>query len=339
MLAKRLILSCILPTLIYGGSALAATSVASSPSRSSVEETTHDSNAQTIKIGTGGKSGNYFSMASDIKNYCEQKLVSGSKLEVETTDGSVDNLMGMTEKEYSAAIVQEDVLQYFAKTQPREVNQNRLKIISGLHTESVHLLVPKGYTGDKNSDITALFESLFSSTDKKQTVSIDMLKGHTVGAWGGSVISAKALSFFMNLNLNVVEVPPTKRNAPDIPLLLVGGHPYKPVQDLLETGKYMLVPIDYSELKNKAPFYIKSSISYKSNGKIQTVPTFGVRALLVGKAFRRDTRNANMVKLARCIQDNLVDLADDPDTNPSWGTVYELDDAGEQTSWSYFPLK
>ncbi|MDC0612434.1 hypothetical protein OAP63_17020 [Vibrio sp.] len=319
MLAKKLWLGCVFVVTAFGVNA-------------------EQQSAQTIKVGTGGKSGNYYSMMNDIKDYCSDALTPGSSLQVEESDGSVDNVMGLTDKRFSAGIVQEDVLQYFKKTQPRSVNTNRIKIISGLHMESVHLLVPKGYEGDKQGGIKGMFGSLFGDDDKKP-VSIDMLKGQTIGSWGGSVVSAKALSYFMNLNLNVVEVPTKDRRAPNIPLLLVGGHPYKPVQDLLETGKYVLIPIDYAELRDKAPFYLKSTISYKNNGKIKTVPTFGVRALFVGKSFRRESRNENMTKLAQCVQDSLIDLADDPDTNPAWGSVYELEDDGEQTSWSYFPLK
>lgn len=294
--------------------------------------------SQTIRIGTGGERGNYYSMMSDVKSYCADSLTEDAHLEVQKSDGSVDNILGITDKRFTAGVVQEDVLQYFKKTQPLAVNTNRIKVISGLHMESVHLLVPKGYEGDQDSGIRGVFHSLFGN-DNQTPLSIDMLKGQTVGSWGGSIVSAKALNYFLNLYMNIVELPEDQRKDPNMPLLLVGGHPYKPVQDLLATGNYALIPIDYSELRDRAPFYLKSSISYKNNGKIKTVPTFAVRALLVGKSFRRESRNENMINLAQCVQNSLIDLADDTNTNPVWGSVYELEEDGEQTNWTYFPLK
>jgi TRAP-type uncharacterized transport system substrate-binding protein len=288
--------------------------------------------AQTLKLGSGAISGNYFSMMEDVDSYCSESLTEGTRLEVMATDGSVDNLVGMGTKTYSLGVVQEDVLQFFAKRDPRKVNENRIKVISGLHMESVHLIVPKNYSPDG-------WGGLLSSITGSKKMSIDQLKGQTIGSWGGSMISAKALSYFMGLDLDVREVPSKKRVDPGIPILLVGGHPYKPAQELLDTGKYVLIPIDYNQIKAQAQFYLPSSINYKVDGRIVDVSTFAVRALLVGKSFRKETRNENMKILAECISENLVDLADDPDTNPNWASVYEIEEQGEElSSWAYFPL-
>jgi hypothetical protein len=43
-----------------------------------------------------------------------------------------------------------------------------------------------------------------------------------------------------------------------------------------------------------------------------------------------------MMDLATCIEQNLADLADDPDTNPNWQTAYELGES--QANWPEFPL-
>ncbi|SEQ92837.1 TRAP-type uncharacterized transport system, substrate-binding protein [Amphritea atlantica] len=294
--------------------------------------------ATDVKVGTGSESGNYYSMVKDIKAYCDDALENDAHLLPVKSDGSVENLLGMNSKQFSMGVVQEDVLQYFAKTEPRKVNGNRMKVIDGMHMESLHLLIPKGYQpeGD-DAGWKAMWSGLIKD-EKPKPISLNLLKGQTVGSWGGSVISAKALSYFMGLNLNVVEIPADKRSNPNMPLVLVGGHPYKPVEQYLASGKYHLVAIDFAQLAGKAPFYIQSSVSYRVDGKIQSVPTFGVRALLIGKSFRKEERNANMVNLANCITDSLIDLADDPDTNPNWASVYELEEAGEQTNWNYFSL-
>jgi hypothetical protein len=204
--------------------------------------------------------------------------------------------------------------------------------------EPAHLLIPKGYKPkNASSSLWSDFQNLLVG-DKPAAISLDLLKGQVVGSWGGSIVSSKALSYFLGLNLNVQEVPEANRNDPQVPLLLVGGHPYQPVEKLLSTGKYLLIPIDYSKLETQAPFYMESSGSYMIDGKVTSVPTFGVRALLVGKSFRKEVRNSSSITLAKCIVKNLADLADDSETNANWGSVYELEEDGGQTNWSYFSL-
>ena len=45
-----------------------------------------------------------------------------------------------------------------------------------------------------------------------------------------------------------------------------------------------------------------------------------------------------MNKLATCISENLIDLADDPDTNANWQMVFELEEEGMQSNWDYFEV-
>lgn len=287
-----------------------------------------------IKTGTGGPNGNYFSMGNDINAYCGSALPDGKTIEILNTKGSIENLMGMTSKKYSAGWVQEDVLQYFAKQTPTKVNRNRIKILIGGHQESVHILIPpgwqpKGAGGSWREKLAALV-----SNKPPEGISLNSLKGQTIGSWGGSLVSAKALSSFTGLGLNIVEITEGQTGAN--PILLVGGQPYKPVTDFLAKG-YTLLPINSSTVSEKAPFYVKDTLNYEVGGKIMSVPSFGVRAHFTGKAFRSEARNATMIALATCLSESLLDLADDPDTNPNWSSVVELEENG-QTNWSYFKL-
>ncbi len=245
----------------------------------------------------------------------------------------------MTQKKYSLGIVQEDVLQYYAKQNERSVNGNRMKIITGMHNEIIYLLIPKGFTPvSQSSGIFSQIIEKISPTDPVP-VSLDILAGQNVATWGGASVSAKALKYFTGVNFNVVDVPEGKRTNLNMPILLVGGQPYQPVEDYLKSGKYDLVGIEYARIKDRAPFYLELSANYTFGGKTYSVPTIGVRALLLGKAFRKESRNVNMLALTQCISENLADLADDPDTNPNWQTVYDLEGEGSQTNWEYFPLQ
>ncbi|SDH47639.1 TRAP-type uncharacterized transport system, substrate-binding protein [Vibrio xiamenensis] len=295
--------------------------------------------AKTLNMGTGSTKGNYYSMGMDIKSYCSGSI--GVDLNIAETTGSVTNLMGLMDKDYSLGIVQEDVLNYNAKRNPKKVNQNRMKVLTGLHEEAVHLLIPKGYN-PKSSHDTSMWSkwgSMLGGDEQPHQFELSMLKGQEVGSWGGSIVSAEALGYFFGLNIHVTEV----KNKGDVndtskPLILVGGAPYQVVQDYLASGKWTLAALNYDAISQQASFYSKQNVNYQISGKVRSVPTVAVRALLIGKSFRKDSRNKPMTELATCIYNNVADLADDPDTNPNWGSVYDYIEGNGQTNWSYFPL-
>ena len=308
-----------------------------------------------LRMGTGGPTGNYFAMGNDIQSYCGEVIVDDKGVETEfeimNSGGSVANIEGMNNKLYTLGIAQEDVLQYMAKQNSRTVNVNRMKIISGLHIETIHLLIPKTFVPTSNAPAPKPLSAWDKAKikmglkDKKVTksapimkISLAALAGQTVGAWGGSTVSAKALKYFMNVDFTIKELSEAERTTTTLPLIIVGGMPYKPVEEYLKTGKYNLVSLDYETIKNQAQFYVSTGANYTIEGVTYSSSTIGVRALLLGKSFRKESRNKNMIKLAQCISDNLADLADDPDTNPNWTSVYELEENGQQTNWSYFPV-
>jgi len=296
---------------------------------------------KSIKLGTGSATGNYFSIAKDIKSYCDED-VEGASLEILESGGSVSNLLGMQNKQYSIGIIQEDVLNHYAKKNPRKVNGNKLKIISGLHTESIHLLFPIGYK-PKSSKEASIFDYFNDDNlDVPKKISLSSLKDQTIGSWGGSILSAEALSDVFSLNINVVDVPKDKRNPSSkvVPLLLVGGYPYPIVDEYLKTNQWILVSLDYAEISKvkSAGYYSQESVSYAVKGKMQSTSTIGVRALLVGKSFRKESRNKTMSEIATCLDYNVEDLADDPDTSPLWSSIYDFIEDNDQVNWPYFPL-
>ena len=293
--------------------------------------------AKTLNMGTGGTDGNYYAMGQDIQSYCADTI--STDLNVAETTGSVSNLLGMMNKEYSLGIVQEDVLNYNAKRNPKKVNQNRIKILTGLHEEAEHLLIPKGYQPKTNESKSLWSKFGLGNDDQPKKFELSMLKGQEIGSWGGSMVSAEALGYFFGLNIHVTEVK-NKGDVNDVskPLVLVGGAPYKVVQDYLASGKWTLAALNYDAISQQASFYSKQNVNYQIGGKVRSVPTVGVRALLLGKSFRKKSRNEPMTELATCIYQNVADLADDPDTNPNWGSVYDYIDGDGQSNWAYFPL-
>lgn len=290
--------------------------------------------AKPVSIGTGGTTGNYYGMTNDIMSadYCGKMMLGAS---VVSTGGSVDNLLGMINKKYAMGVVQSDVLMSMSKTSPRKVNANFIKIVAGLHNETVHLLIPNGY---KPAGKSNMWSSLFSSKNTGP-IKLSSLQDQVIASWGGSITSAKAISYFMGLNWNVQSIDPSMSDKVKTPIVIVGGQPYAPVEKLIATGKWRLLSIDANEIKAKAPFYLSMEANYKVNGSPVSVSTIGVQALLVGKAYRKQSRNDATMKFAACIDDSLADLADDPDTNPNWASVYENNEQGSLINWPFFSTK
>ena len=289
--------------------------------------------AATLKAGTGGPNGSYFGMGQDVVSYCADEL-SQDSIEILPSSGSVENLVGLGTKQFALGIVQEDVLQFFAKRTPKKVNKNSIKVITPMHVEAMHLLIPKGYS-PKGQD-SGFFSKFWSGDDKPQAIDINLLKNQQISAWGGSAVSAKALSYFFDLNAQLVEI--NSGDMPNTPIIIVAGYPSKVVEKYLDSGNYNIVAIDYNKVNQRADFYTDEILNYSINGTMQSVPTVGVRALFVGKSFRKASRNTTSSELSTCIYEYLGDLADDPSTSPNWGSVYDFVDDEQQVDWDYFPL-
>lgn len=291
--------------------------------------------ADPIIIGTGGEKGNYFGMGNDIAKYCAKAV--GAEIQVVPSTGSIENLTNLSNKKTTAGIVQSDVLMSMAATMPLDVNMQNLKVIAGLHVETIHLLAPTAMFTKQASTWQKMVGSGEATSVK---VDLETLRGQKIASYGGSLVSATALRYFFNLDWDIVNMPLDQMLSQNtMPILLVGGAPYKPVEDLLKTGKYRLVNLDADLIKAKQPFYTISNVSYTVNGEVQNVRTVGVQAVLIGKNYRSVSRNEVNRKLLECIDKNLGDFADDSTTNPNWASVYENSKKGLLLNWPVFDGK
>lgn len=284
-----------------------------------------------IKLGTGSTTGNYYKMGKDIKVYCQSSV--SENIQVTPSEGSLDNLNGLGNKKFSMGIVQSDALMMLAKTNPTVVNLNLIKIVQGLHTETVHLLVPINYQPESSGG--SLWDK-YVVGQKPKPIKLSTLKGQTVSAWGGSLVSAKALSYFFGLNWKLNTITEGQAQNVNTPLIVVGGQPFAAVEKLLATGKFRMVPIDYNSIASVAPMYHNVSASYKVGNKQQSVPTIGIQALLVGKSFKNPERNQPAIALGECINKNIEDLADSSDSSPAWTSAYDNIKKDRLVNWGYF---
>lgn len=291
--------------------------------------------SQDIKIGTGGPKGSYFSMTNDMVDYCGDST--GGLITVLNSNGSEENIKGITEKKFAAGLVQEDVLRYYAKKDEGKYNQNNMKVIAGLHMETIHLLLPVGYEPiPADNGWWAKTKAKMSKTEPT-VIDINLLSGQRVAAWGGSVLSAEALSMFIGLNMTVVGTTSAKAVSTGLPLIVVAGQPSKTVEDILATGKYELVGINPAAV-GSAQFYKGISASYKYHNATQEVQTIGVRALLLGKVKNKQKYNVRMEKFASCVDHFYEEIADDDETHVNWQGAYKLYTQGGRINWGYFEI-
>lgn len=97
--------------------------------------------------------------------------------------------------------------------------------------------------------------------------------------------------------------------------------------------------INPDSVRNQAAVYQPMSVSYTVKGAPLNIKTIAINALLVGKVYRSESKNALMSKLAECINKKVPDLADDSKTNPNWGNVYDQMQRNVMINWAYFPVK
>ena len=268
-----------------------------------------------IIIGSGGKGGNYFKVAEDIVEFCRDdvKKKYGYDLINLSTKGSVDNLSGLLKKRYSIGFVQEDVYQFFKKRdQLNVIEMNTLKLMY-LYPEYLTILIPKNW----HPKATNFLEKLSSLFNKNKPVSIMSLKNQVVYAKGGALISAQALSYFLGLNLKILDADTHKV---DGPFIFVTGSGDSRIQKMLNTNKWFLLSFNGTELANRVSFYKPAIVTYIVNGKSISANTVSIMSVAYARKYRGKKKREAVQYIRECIKNNIDDLIDDGSSD-KWSLI------------------
>jgi len=268
-----------------------------------------------IIIGSGGKGGNYFKVAQDIVDYCANDVKNkfGYDLINLATKGSVDNLNGILKKKYSIGFVQEDVYQFFKKRdQLNIIEMNTLKLMY-LYPEYLTILIPTNW----HPQATSFLDKLSSLFNKNKSVSIMSLKNQTVYAKGGALISAQALSYFLGLNLNIIDASSHKVNGP---FIFVTGSGDSRIQKMLDSGKWFLLSFNGNELANRVSFYKPAVVTYIVNGKSVTANTVSIMSIAYARKYRGKKKKEAVNYVKECVKSNIDDLIDDGNSD-KWSLI------------------
>jgi hypothetical protein len=279
--------------------------------------------AKSIKIGSGGEGGNYYQVAQDIVEFCgeEIKKQDGYSVENIQTKGSVENLngLGIQSKRFSIGFVQEDVYEYFKAKDNMHIMDIKIKKWLKMYPEYIHILIPVNWKPKQETSFWNKLGGVFNFNNKdNKPVTIMSLKNQTVFAKGGAIVSSQALSYFMGLNLNVINVDKVKNV--NGPLIIVTGSGDKRVQKLLSSGKWILLSFDGNELNRRARFYSPATLTYTINGQSITVNTVSIMSLAFQRNYRSQKKKKALKDLKMCIKNNIDDLIDDGTSN-KWSII------------------
>ena len=116
--------------------------------------------AKDVNYGSGsGEGSSYWGMINDVvsEDWCgyinpvdAKAREMGTFVNMASMNGSVSNMEGMINKKMYGGITQIDVLQFYSKNRPDDVNKKSMAIIAGLHVESFHLMLPNNWTPDNH---------------------------------------------------------------------------------------------------------------------------------------------------------------------------------------------
>lgn len=305
-------------------------------------------NAKPRVWGTGGDKGNYYGMSGEILEVCKNTHPKKPD-ELLTTKGSDENTHLALRKKVRVWWTSYGTLKINAVKNDK-LHEKSHKVVSVMHLEPLNVLMPfnwkpkkaKGsWYSDTFDKAAAGWDNVTGTKKAPIKISLELLKGQKIASSGGSVKEAEALVKFAHLTgAKVVAMEESKLVDSGMPIILVGGAPYAPVENILNTGKYTLVSVDSRKLARDASFYEDTSISYKIKNKYVTIPTIGVRAVIMGKVSKKklkyeDVKDQGMRTLAGCISENMGDIAEDSD-NPNWENASEYNDSDEMLNWSAF---
>jgi TRAP-type uncharacterized transport system substrate-binding protein len=288
--------------------------------------------AQTLVVATGAEKGStYTQMFTELAAACTRDKI-GATLQAKFTNGSVQNLQLLTGNQVHGAFVQSDFLFLMSKTDKAKVEN--VKTLVALHPEEVHFIArsdtkKEGGYGIGKFTIGGKDVSFNSLAD---------LRGRQVGAVGGSLVSAQAISQFSGLDFVPVGFP--SNDALKEALLagkidaavVVAGAPSALVESL--DGRYRLLPVDDRTAAVLKDIYTPAVLSY-TNLNQSGVSSLSTQALFVTRTFDSANMRLVLAKLRNCFNTELPNIKDSLGTHAKWQNVK----AGDTGKWPAYDLK
>ncbi|MBZ9752310.1 TRAP transporter substrate-binding protein [Deinococcus sp. HMF7604] len=252
------------------------------------------------------------STAADMFRDLGQVSIGASFLRQRQTSGSVENLDLLLNNQVSLAFVQLDVLK--ARDQiDHDERVRALKTLLPLNFDEIHLLARPAV--EKTN--------LLGKTTVSGVQKFSDLRGRKLGAWGGSVVTARVLSAKAGLPLTIQEYRGREEALAALSagqvdaVLAVAGQPVDWVK-ALSPAAYRLLPLDIAPARVNG-FYRPATLRYAGLGG--NVGTYAVQRLLVTRDFKTPERRAALLAYQKCALSKLTQLQETQGFHPKWTDV------------------
>lgn len=278
--------------------------------------------AQQLKLASGIKGGTYDTVLTQALAVCAPE---GAFVNVQEPGGTPATLSAITANKVVGGLVQFDGLWW----RSRNTDLSNIKVLMPMHTEQVHLITLAkdvkvgGFAGFGGQKIVLNAAS--------------NLKGLTVGAMGGSLVTAQAVQQLSGLGYTILsdfkdtnELLAAVQNGKIAAAFIVGGAPVPAIEKLNRT--FRILPFDNATVEKIKEVYRPRSVNYE-NLTSESVLTVEVDAMLVVKNLESPKSKAKLIGLRDCINQNLVDLREAEGSHPAWDKVGRNK---EQPRWAVY---
>ncbi len=243
---------------------------------------------RVVRIGTGPTGGSYFPIGGIIANLISSPPgsmacaaggscgVPGLIISAISTEGSVENIVGLTAGNLDMALVQADVakLAYLGQGPFAEEPPHRtLRAIASLHPEAVHVVTSAASGIDSIGALRGKRVSLGARRSGTRVTAGMVLAGFGLNP-------DKVVPVYEGLNRSTDMLADGEIDA----FFMVGGYPMATVQYAAEANSIRLVPIDGKNadaLQAQFSFFSRTTIPADTYHDIAATPTLSVRANLV----------------------------------------------------------
>lgn len=260
----------------------------------------------TLNVATGSPTGTYSAMFKNVGLLCTQSAY----LKERGTSGSLENIDLLLNNEVSLAFVQSDVLK--ARQQiDQDPRVENIRALLPLHREEVHLFARPA----------VVKKNILGKTSVTGVQNFADLKGKRVGAWGGSVITARVVGAMTGVSYQIV----TFKDQPTAfaalqggqvdAVLAVVGQPATWVKNL--SGVQLVAVPTNPKL---GAIYTPARLFYPNLGP-QSVPTIAVQSVLATRDFKTPDKKTLLLDYQKCAMDKLVNLQEDEGMHPKWQDV------------------
>lgn len=261
-----------------------------------------------LDVATSPKGTSNSDMFHDLGQVC----TSSAFLRQRQTSGSVENLELLLGNQVSLAFVQLDYLK--AKEQIEHDPRVRdIKQLLALNADEIHVIAP----------LPIRKKNIFGKVTVQGAQSYRELSGQVVGAWGGSVTTARVLAAKSGIKTQVQEF----RNRDEAMTALAAGKVAAVISVVgqpadwvkaLDPQRFTLLPIDLPA-STFGGLYRPATLRYVGLGN--GVATYAVQRLLVTRDFKTPERRAMLGKYQACARAHLTELQETPGFHPKWNEV------------------